>query len=69
MDNRDRDKDLDSSKSSSSSGDLDSTWENEPSRKDSGGMQGDSGRSGEDVESDIERDREPPRSNGREMEH
>jgi hypothetical protein len=69
MENRDRDKDLDSSKSSSSSGDLDSTWENEPSRKDSGGLQGDQGRSGGDIESDGGSDRESPRSGGREMEH
>jgi hypothetical protein len=40
MDNRDRDKNLNDD-------DTERTWDNEPSRDQSGGMQGDQGRSSE----------------------
>jgi hypothetical protein len=40
MDNRDRDKNLNDD-------DTERTWDNEPSRDQSGGMQGDKGRSSE----------------------
>jgi hypothetical protein len=66
MDNRDRDKDLNSNKPSSSSSDPDITWDNEPSRNKSGGMQGDKGRSS-NIESERE-DRDVNRGS-KELEH
>ena len=74
---RNRENDLNSDESSSSSDDINSessfnqgnkgseSWDNEPSRKDSGGLQGDRG-SGGDIESDVG---SSSGSSGREMEH
>ena len=63
MENRDREKDLNR--------DSDSTWDNEPSRKQSGDLQGDKGRSSgieRESGSDLD-DTEPSRVNRGEMEH
>lgn len=73
MDNRDREKDLKSDKSesgfdkgSSSSG----SWDNEPSRSQSDGLQGDKGRSGGiERESESDPGDDTARISGRDMEH
>jgi hypothetical protein len=57
MDNRDRNKDLDSTDKIDKDDRSSGSWDNEPSRSQSGGMRGDKGRSGSsDIERDIESD-------------